>query len=60
MKEGWRKTTVGEILKLEYGKPLDSSQRKKNGLYPVYGANGEKDRTDKCYHDKPSIIVVSA
>jgi len=31
--------------------------RKPNGRFPVYGANGEKDRTDKFYHDKPSIIV---
>jgi type I restriction enzyme S subunit len=31
--------------------------RKSDGLYPVYGANGEKDRSDKFYFDKPSIIV---
>lgn len=57
MKAGWETKRVGEILQLEYGKPLDDSDRKPNGLFPVYGANGEKNRTDKFYHDKPSIIV---
>lgn len=57
MKKGWEEKSVGDILQLEYGKPLDESDRKPNGRYPVYGANGEKDRTDKFYHDKPSIIV---
>jgi len=53
----WKEKSVGEILQLNYGKPLDESDRKPNGRFPVYGANGEKDRTDKFYHDKPSIIV---
>lgn len=57
MKYGWHQTSVGEILQLEYGKPLDEKDRTPNGRFPVYGANGEKDRTDKFYHDKPSIIV---
>jgi type I restriction enzyme S subunit len=57
MKNGWKEKSVGEILQLEYGKPLDESDRKPNGRFPVYGANGEKDRTDKFYRDKPSIIV---
>jgi restriction endonuclease S subunit len=57
MKKGWKEKSVGEILQLVYGKPLDASDRKPNGRFPVYGANGEKDRTDKFYHDKPSIIV---
>jgi type I restriction enzyme S subunit len=57
MKAVWNEKKVGEILKLEYGKPLDDRDRKPDGLYPVYGANGEKDRTDKFYFDKPTIIV---
>jgi len=57
MKTGWREVSVREILQLEYGKPLDDSYRKPNGRFPVYGANGEKDRTDKFYYDKPSIII---
>jgi type I restriction enzyme S subunit len=57
MKNGWKEMTVGEILQLEYGKPLDESERRPNGRFPVYGANGEKDRTNKFYYEKPSIIV---
>jgi restriction endonuclease S subunit len=57
MKKGWKDKSVGEILQLEYGKPLDDRYRKPDGLYPVYGANGEKDRTDKFYFAKPTIIV---
>ena len=57
MRDGWKEKTVGEILKLEYGKPLDESDRSPNGRFPVYGANGERDRTDKFYWEKASIIV---
>jgi len=57
VKKGWKKKSVGEVLRWEYGKPLDEVNRKPDGLYPVYGANGEKDRSDKFYFDKPSIIV---
>ncbi len=57
MKSLWKDKRVGEVLTLEYGKPLDDVDRKPDGLYPVYGANGEKDRSDKYYFDKPSIIV---
>lgn len=53
----WESITLGEVLSLEYGKPLDPADRNPNGLYPAYGANGEKDRTDKFYQDQPSIIV---
>jgi type I restriction enzyme, S subunit len=57
MKAGWEQRPVGEILQLEYGKPLDAFDRLPDGRYPVYGANGEIGRTDKFYYDKPSIIV---
>jgi len=57
MKAVWESKVVGAILQLEYGKPLDETDRKPDGLYPVYGANGEKNRTDKFYFDKPTMIV---
>lgn len=57
MKALWKEKTIGDVLHLEYGKPLDDADRKADGRYPVYGANGEKDRSDKFYYDKPSIIV---
>lgn len=55
--KGWEEKTLGEILKLEYGKPLTDDKRNSNGKYPVYGANGEKDRSNEYYCDKRSIIV---
>jgi type I restriction enzyme S subunit len=57
MKALWKDQRVGDVLQLEYGKPLDDRDRKPEGKFPVYGANGEKDRTDRFYHDRPSIIV---
>ncbi|HOV12700.1 MAG TPA: restriction endonuclease subunit S [Spirochaetota bacterium] len=57
MKHNWEIKKLGEVLNLEYGKPLPDEKRKPDGLYPVYGANGEKDRTDYYFHDKKSIIV---
>lgn len=57
MKINWQTKKLGEVLKLEYGKPLLESHRKDSGLYPVYGANGIKAFSDKFYFDKPSIIV---
>ena len=46
-----------EVLRLEYGKPLPEEDRKEGGRFPVYGANGEKTRTDRFLCDRPSIIV---
>ncbi len=53
----WVTLSLGEVIQLEYGKPLDPADRSPTGLYPAYGANGAKDRTDKYFRDKPSIIV---
>ncbi len=57
MNKEWEVKKLGDILKFEYGKPLSDSKRKPDGKYPVYGANGEKGKTDEYYHDKQSIIV---
>jgi restriction endonuclease S subunit len=48
---------LGDIIQLEYGKPLPPVDRNPDGLYPVYGANGEKDRSNRFYRDSQSIIV---
>jgi type I restriction enzyme, S subunit len=53
----WKRQNIGKFLKLEYGKPLDKKNRNSNGKFPVYGANGEKDRTDKYYYDNKTIII---
>jgi len=55
--EGWEVRPLGEVVRLEYGKPLDPADRTPTGLYPAYGANGVKDRTDKFYCSSPSIII---
>lgn len=57
MKKGWETKRLGEIIKLEYGKPLPDSKRDPDGAFPVYGANGEKTRTNEFYHNRRSIIV---
>ncbi len=57
MKTDWQTKQLGDILKLEYGKPLPKTKRSTGGKYPVYGANGEKERSGDFYFDKPSIIV---
>jgi len=46
-----------DILKLEYGKPLDRSERSAIGAYPVYGANGIKAYSEKYFCDQEGIVV---
>jgi type I restriction enzyme S subunit len=57
MKSDWKNKRLGDVLKLEYGKPLPDQDRLSTGMYPAYGANGEKARTNKYHYDKQSIIV---
>jgi type I restriction enzyme S subunit len=57
MNKSWEVRKLGEVIKLEYGKPLPDDKRNPSGAYPVYGANGEKGRTNECYHNKETIIV---
>ncbi|MBU1064578.1 restriction endonuclease subunit S, partial [bacterium] len=57
MKQGWKIKKLGEVLSLEYGKPLPKEKRIHKGLYPVYGANGIINRTNEYYVDETSIIV---
>jgi type I restriction enzyme, S subunit len=57
MKQDWQMKKLGEVIKLEYGKPLVKSMRKPDGLYPMYGANGIKGRTNEYYYNKKTIIV---
>ena len=57
MKQDWVEWKLGDILSLEYGKPLPKEDRSPDGLYPAYGANGIKTKTDKFLVDSRSIIV---
>jgi type I restriction enzyme S subunit len=54
---GWKVEKLGDVIQLEYGKPLDASKRSEDGKYPVYGANGEIARSNEYYYDKPTMIV---
>ena len=56
-KTSWPIKTLGEILELSYGKPLDAKDRDDNGFVPVYGANGVKAHSKKSLVAGPSIIV---
>jgi len=53
----YRKKRLGDILTLEYGKPLPREDRAPEGKYPVFGANGVKSYTNVPYHKESSIIV---
>jgi len=57
VRKGWSNRRIGDVLKLEYGKPLSQEHRVIDGHYPVYGANGVKYYSDLCYKGGPSIIV---
>jgi type I restriction enzyme S subunit len=57
MKNNWTIKKLGDILKLEYGKPLPDEKRIVNGRYPIYGANGLKGRSNDFYFDKKTIVV---
>lgn len=54
---GWELKNIGDVLKLEYGKPLPKEKRDEKGAHVAYGANGVLCRTNEYYWDKPSIIV---
>ncbi|MBR2124919.1 MAG: restriction endonuclease subunit S [Acetobacter sp.] len=56
-KVGWEKIKLGEILKLEYGKPLPKEDRCNHGGFPAFGANGILCWSKKAYRNEPSIIV---
>lgn len=53
----WPVKTLGEVLTLAYGKPLEATDRDENGPFPVYGANGVKARSRRSLVAGPSIIV---
>lgn len=57
MKQGWEVKKLGEVIALEYGKPLSDDKRIADGKYPVYGANGLKGRSNDYYFDRKTIVV---
>ncbi len=58
MSHSWAKQKLGEVITLEYGKPLPEDQRcsEKEGV-PAFGANGIKCYARKPHWQQPSIII---
>lgn len=55
--EDWTETTLGEIITLEYGKPLKAENRDGNG-FPVFGSAGEVGlHSEPLVNEAPVIIV---
>jgi type I restriction enzyme, S subunit len=54
---GWRRSTVGTILNLQYGKGLKASERNDKGSVPVFGSNGIVGFTEEALTAEPSIII---
>ncbi|MFD7769830.1 restriction endonuclease subunit S [Streptomyces sp. NPDC059787] len=52
----WRQTTIGELLTLEYGKPLPEKARDGQG-FPVYGSNGIVGYHSQAMVKGPGIVV---
>ncbi len=52
----WETKKLGEVIKLEYGKPLPKEIRDEGGKYPAYGANEVK--WWKCKLNLVNIIAV--
>lgn len=53
----WPTKKLGEVIELHYGKGISKYDRKFDGKYPVYGANGILDYSDKYLIDADAIIV---
>lgn len=53
----WPTKKLGEIIELHYGKGIPRHDRKPNGKYPIYGANGELGRTDKYFAEGDALII---
>ncbi|WP_288353028.1 restriction endonuclease subunit S [uncultured Marinobacter sp.] len=57
MRGDWAKRKLGDVISLQYGKPLPEENRCGEEGFPAYGANGIKCYAKRPYRDKPSIIV---
>ena len=57
MRDGWTETTLGEIITLEYGKPLKAENRDGKG-FPVFGSAGEVGlHSEPLVNEAPVIVV---
>ncbi|MCQ2005256.1 restriction endonuclease subunit S [Rhizobium sp. NRK18] len=56
MPEGWRRSELGDLVKLEYGKALAGAERRE-GAVPVFGSSGIVGYHDKAVAAGPSIVI---
>ena len=56
--EGWVTTTLGEIVRFEYGKALRRDRRSADGNVPVYGSNGLVGHHSTALVDEPCLVAV--
>lgn len=54
--EGWRRSQLGDLIKLEYGKALAGVERRE-GVVPVFGSSGIVGYHDKASVTGPSIVI---
>jgi type I restriction enzyme S subunit len=54
--EGWRRSRLDDLIKLEYGKALASAERRE-GAIPVFGSSGIVGYHDKAAVADPSIVL---
>jgi type I restriction enzyme S subunit len=52
----WQRLRLGEIIELEYGRSLPVPKRR-DGVVPVYGSNGQTGWHDEALIEGPAIIV---
>lgn len=57
MRSNWTTRKLGDVISLEYGKPLPKEMRCEQSGFPAYGANGIKTYSVESYCNEPSIVV---
>lgn len=57
MKEGWEYKKLGEVCEIYQPQTIASNHLKKDGKYPVFGANGMIGRYDSYNHEEPEVLL---
>jgi type I restriction enzyme S subunit len=57
LRNNWSIKKIGEVIELCYGKGISRYERKSNGKYPVYGANGILDYSNKFLVEGDAVII---
>ena len=53
----WPRVRLGDVVSLEYGKPLTANARDPRGKFPVAGSNGPHGRHTSAIVSSPGIVV---